>query len=167
MTRNRGFDESDIAETCFGNHRDRIIAHTHTLSTMDEPPLLPPLTPLDQYVETEDDDTVAKERLESGPRSSKLERIAGGSDGHRLSTESCRQESHGAVLAALTDYGVDVVQCSNERERMSPKPSFLQPIASKWWYRGCILPEVEGLCDEISDGQCLRPNRRARSLFEN
>ncbi|KAJ1362998.1 hypothetical protein KIN20_022742 [Parelaphostrongylus tenuis] len=110
---------------------------------MDEPPFLPPLTPLDQYVETEgklaasirwlilrvygqEKDIPDKLRLsgfrdERGHLQLDIAILTGLTNGSLYCQAAAKifkephlvTESHGAVLAALTDYGVDVVQCSN------------------------------------------------------
>uniref|UniRef100_A0A1I7WPW1 Calponin-homology (CH) domain-containing protein n=1 Tax=Heterorhabditis bacteriophora TaxID=37862 RepID=A0A1I7WPW1_HETBA len=108
------------------------------------------------------------------------------------------QQSHGAVLAALTDYGIDVVQRAeegglpiSEAELLSADPFYVwnpahlamldalmlahlrnvitvdrvveavrddverSLIRLKGGEDGGMIPEMEDLYDEISDGQCL------------
>ncbi|KAE9419362.1 hypothetical protein Angca_002417, partial [Angiostrongylus cantonensis] len=124
-----------LVERCFGDHPTSFVS-------MDEP-FLPPLTPLDQYMETEgklaasirwlilrvygqEKDIPDKLRLsgfrdERGHLQLDIAILTGLTNGSLYCQAAAKifkephlvTQSHGAVIAALTDYGVDVVQCSN------------------------------------------------------
>ncbi|ETN84999.1 hypothetical protein NECAME_01561, partial [Necator americanus] len=195
-----------------------------------EEEILPQLTPLDQYLETEgklaasirwlilrvyeqEKDIPDKLRHgafrdERGHLQLDVAIITGLTNGSLYSQAAAKifkepqlvAQSHGAVLAALVDYGIDVVQCcdgggassndgcvnarsSSERHhswssnRCREVSYLIRVDALLFWINkvcllvrddversqiqlkggtdGGMIPEMEDLYDEISDGQCL------------